>query len=29
MTEDLLRSGPQRSLPDLREFAAGTSLPGT
>ena len=29
MTEDLLRTGPQRSLPGLRTFAARTGLPGT
>jgi len=29
MTEDLLRTGPQRSLPGLRAFAARTGLPGT
>jgi transcriptional regulator with XRE-family HTH domain len=29
MTEDLLRTGPQRSMPGLRAFAARTGLPGT
>ena len=29
MTEDLLRSGPHRSLPGLRAFAARTGMPGT
>ena len=29
MTENLLRTGPQRSLPGLRAFAARTGLPGT
>ena len=29
MTEDLLRTGPQRSLPGLRAFVARTGLPGT
>jgi hypothetical protein len=29
MTEDLLRSGPHRTLPGLRAFAARTGMPGT
>ncbi len=29
MTEDLLRTGPHRSMPGLRAFAARTGLPGT